>query len=351
MTGITGAERGSVSDQVGVVLLGTAGGPPWWYGSQRHGIASSFVVGDAIYLIDCGEGWGPQFRRAGLGSTGFQQGLERLRAVFLTHLHSDHVVDYPNLLTLGWSNGARDLLRPMQIFGPGDRGVLPPVFGSPDIEPPVISPGSPTPGTEEMTRRILHAFATDLNDRIRDYLVPDIDTMFQVQDITIPIRYACDPNATTAPSMEPFFVYEDDRVRVSAILVNHAPVFPAFAFRFDTDKSSVVFSGDTAACDNLVKIADNADILIHEVIDPQWVKNSFDDPLTAKNRGLINHLLAAHTSIEEVGPIAEKANVNTLLLSHLVPANNPESRWLDTCIGYSGQLVVGRDLLWLGLRG
>lgn len=351
MNGVTSGDRASARDQVGLALLGTAGGPPWWYGSERHGIASAVVVGDAVYLVDCGEGWGPQYRRAGLGPTGFQQGIERLRAVFLTHLHSDHVVDYPNLLTLGWSNGARGLASPVQILGPGNRGVLPPVFGSPEIEPRLIAPGSPTPGTVEMTHRIYEAFAADLNDRMRDYLEPDLETMFSVRDIIVPEEYAGDPNVTTAPTMEPFSVYEDDRVRVSAILVDHAPVYPAFSFRFDTDESSVVLSGDTAVCDNLVTIAEGADILVHEVIDPQWVEGCFDQPLTAKLRGLIHHLLSAHTGIEEVGPIAEKAGAKTLVLSHLVPANNPESRWLGSCIGYSGQVVVGRDLLWLGLRG
>lgn len=349
MTGKKSRYRSSTRSQVGLVMLGTAGGPPWWYGSERHGIASALVIGDAVYLVDCGEGWGPQYRRAGLGPTGFQQGIEQLRAVFLTHLHSDHVVDYPNLLTLAWSNGARGLASPVQIFGPGDRGVLPPIFGSADVEPRVIAPGSPTPGTVEMTQRIYEAFASDLNDRTRDYLLPDLDTMFTVRDIALPVKYATDPNLVPAPSMEPFQVYEDDRVRVSAILVDHAPVFPAYAFRFDTDEASVVFSGDTTRCDNLVRIAEGTDILVHEVIDPKWVEGCFGSPSVMSNRALIHHLLAAHTSIEEVGPIAEKAGAKTLVLSHLVPANNPEERWLGSCAGYSGQVVVGQDLLWLGL--
>ena len=70
-------------------------------------------------------------------------------------------------------------------------------------------------------------------------------------------------------------MFEDDRVRVSATLVAHAPVWPAFAFRFDTDDGSIVFSGDTARSENLIKLAKGADILVHEVIVTKWSMLSF----------------------------------------------------------------------------
>jgi glyoxylase-like metal-dependent hydrolase (beta-lactamase superfamily II) len=111
-----------------VVLLGTTGGPVWVVPSRapiRHGIASALVVDRAVYLVDCGEGVGLQYRRAGLGPTNLQHGLERLRAIFLTHLHSDHTIDYPNIPIFGIFNGLPGARAPVEVYGPGDRGVLP----------------------------------------------------------------------------------------------------------------------------------------------------------------------------------------------------------------------------------
>ena len=105
-----------------VVTLGTAGGPRWWSsktGQHRHGIATAVVVGDAYYLVDAGLGVGRQLERAELH-------FNKMRAMFVTHLHSDHTVDLPSLLLMGLY--ARDTGQaPVQVYGPGDRGMLPPV--------------------------------------------------------------------------------------------------------------------------------------------------------------------------------------------------------------------------------
>lgn len=336
-----------------LVLLGTSGGPPWWYRSDRAGISSAVVVGEAVYLVDCGEGWGRRYVQAGLGPAGYQKGIDNLRAAFLTHLHSDHDIDYPNLLVLAWHNGSDGLRAPVDVFGPGDRGVLPPVFGpgTDGHRIPVVSPESPTPGLVEMTQLLAKAYATDLNDRMRDYRKVDLTTLFTVHDIVLPDGAGEDPNGDPSPDMDPFPVFEDECVRVSAILVNHAPVFPAFAFRFDTADASIVFSGDTGPCDNLVKLARGADVLVHEVIDRQWVEGVFPTPPSEQDRALMNHLLAAHTAIEDVGPIAERAGVRTLVLNHLAPGNNPVERWRDAQTGFSGRLVVGEDRMQIGFGG
>ena len=87
------------ADQPGsrLLLLGTAGGPSWWPNSDRCSFSSAVIVGDAAYLVDCGEGVGTRLQQslapASLGAT-----LRTLRALFVTHLHSDHTVDYPNIL-------------------------------------------------------------------------------------------------------------------------------------------------------------------------------------------------------------------------------------------------------------
>ena len=107
-----------------LVLLGTAGGSPYWTNSDRAGIASAVVVGDRYYLVDAGREVVRQLSAAGLGDHASDTGgpLDALRAVFLTHLHSDHVVDLNNVLSAGLYNGLARADRPVPIFGPGNRG-------------------------------------------------------------------------------------------------------------------------------------------------------------------------------------------------------------------------------------
>lgn len=94
-----------------------------------------------------------------------------------------------------------------------------------------------------MWKRLVQAFATDFNDRARDNRKPTPMDVVAAHDIQLPSHLTADPNGNPHPDMQPSPVYEDGRVRVSCILVQHAPIFPAFAFRFDTDHGSVVFSG------------------------------------------------------------------------------------------------------------
>ena len=147
--------------------------------------------------------------------------------------------------------------------------------------------------------------------------------------------------------MDPVEIYrrDDNGVRVSAILVQHAPVFPAFGFRVDTPHGSVAFSGDTGRCDNVVRLAEGADILVHEVIDV--------DRLTERLRGspnfvaVRNHLAMAHSSPEEVGDIATRAGVGTLVLSHLVPGDGDPSdeEWVARVRPhFDGEIICGVDL-------
>lgn len=333
-----------------VVLLGTAGGPPWWPGSDRQGCSSAVVVGDRYYLVDVGYGFGPQLRKARLGNwSDMNNGpLDALRATFLTHLHSDHTIDLNNLLVLGAANGALQADRPIQIWGPGRRGPVTPLFGPPPA-PPVTAPENPTPGTVDTVDLIIRAYAADINDRAFDQRKAPPTQTFSAHDVPIPTAYTADPNGTPCPRMSPVTFYEDDRVRVSATLVQHAPVFPALGFRFDTDDGSIVFSGDTGPHPNVVELARGADILVHEVIAQEWVDGLFPEPRTEVQQALVQHLVRSHTTIEQVGPIAEEADVQTLVLSHVVPANWPDGKFAHARKGFSGRLVIGRDLDVIGI--
>jgi ribonuclease BN (tRNA processing enzyme) len=337
-----------------LVLLGTAGGPAWMPGSTRRGIASAVCMDDAAYLVDCGYGASERLFTAltdGQARAPFQA-LEPLRALLFTHLHSDHVVDYPALLLQGWTAGL-GRRRPVQVHGPGPRGALPPVFalpGAPAAEPAVVAARSPAPGLREMTERLFEAFATDINDRMRDYLWPDLRELVALHEIALPpIAGFRGPNETPAPEMAPFEVFADARVRVSATLVDHFPVFPAFAFRVETPEGSVVFSGDTAPCENLVRLAQGTDVLVHEVIDDAWVAQLFPPPRTPAEEALEHHLLAAHTRIEDAGRVAARAGAKTLVLNHVIPHHLAPERAQRAARHYDGRLVLGEDLAQIGI--
>lgn len=331
-----------------LVLLGTAGGPNWWLDDPRCGISSAVAVGDRYYLVDCGHGVGPQIRRARLGNWESRMAgpLDALGGIFLTHLHSDHVCDLNNILTTGLANGL-GLGGPVQVWGPGHRGTLPPA--RPGSSPNVVAPQSPTPGTAEMVEKLMGTYATDYNDRFFEQGVEVPGGYLAGHDVPIPAAYTADPNGNPHPRMSPVPFYEDDRIRVSATLVQHAPIFPALAFRFDTDDGSVVFSGDTGPSDNLVELATGADVLVHEVIADDWVAEHFPSPRDPMSEAIYQHMVGQHTRIADVGPLAERAGVGTLVLNHFVPATWPAERWEAAGKGFSGRLVVGQDLDQIGV--
>jgi ribonuclease BN (tRNA processing enzyme) len=152
--------------------------------------------------------------------------------------------------------------------------------------------------------------------------------------------------------MDPFEVYRDDNVRVTATLVDHHQVFPAFAYRFDTADGSVVFSGDTApdTKGNLRKLANGSDILVHEVIDPAWINLKFGTPEPGSPMdALKTHLFASHTSIDAVGQVATDCRVRTLVLNHIVPGNTPVTHLQQAKGNFSGTLIIGEDLMQIGI--
>ncbi|SOY61695.1 zinc phosphodiesterase, putative tRNA 3' processing RNase Z homolog [Cupriavidus taiwanensis] len=333
-----------------LVLLGTSGGRTSWRGVQAAGISSAVVVNGHVYLVDLGDGWLRRYFQAGLGAAAPARGLESLRAAFITHLHADHVVDYPSLVLFGASDGLSERKSPVRVFGPGARGKLPPVSGSTVGVSGIVAPESPTPGTVAMTEAIYRAFATDINDNILDSRKPNPRTRVEVQDIVIPSQDSIDPNTDPAPEMAPFPVYQDENVKVTATLVSHPPVYPSFAFRFDTPDGSVVFSGDTSPSRNLIRLAQGADVLVHEVIDTAWVNALYPQPRNAAQEAKAHHLVHSHTAVEDVGTVAQAANVKVLVLSHLAPADNSAGRWTRAKEGFSGDVVVGSDLQWIPLR-
>jgi ribonuclease BN (tRNA processing enzyme) len=277
-----------------LILLGTAGGPT--PKPNRAAPASAITVNGSTYVIDCGNGVARQLVLAGIK-------LSSLKAVFVTHHHSDHNADYGNLLWLAW---AADLATRVDTYGP-------------------------SPLTR-MTKQFLAMNAFDIRTRMTDEGRPPLAPLISPHDIA--------GNG---------FVMEDANVRVTAAIVAHPPVKPSLAYRFDCPDRSIVFSGDTAPSEALISLAQGAHILVHEVMHlPSIEALIASEPNAVRLR---QHLIASHTTTEQVGRIATQAGVKTLVLTHFVPGGYPflsDEIWRDAVRPFfKGEISVGRDLMAL----
>jgi ribonuclease BN (tRNA processing enzyme) len=278
-----------------LVLLGTKGGPR--VGAEgRMNPSNLLIINGVPYVIDCGYGVTRQLARAGIE-------LPRLRYIFLTHQHSDHNLEYGPLLYNSWATG---LKQQVDVYAP----------------PPAIS----------MTKEFMASMRFDIDTRIADEGKPDLRTLVAVHEV-----------AESGPVMQ------NSDVKVSALRVRHPPVEQSYAYRFDTVDRSVVFSGDTSYFPELAEFARDADVLVHEAMYLPGVDAMVKRVPNAAT--LREHLLASHTTTEDVGRIAAAAKVKTLVLSHFVPGDDPsisDAMWADGVRKhYSGRIIVGQDLLEL----
>ena len=269
-----------------LILLGTAGGPT--PKKTRSGPAQIIVVEGRGYVIDCGDGVARQMMRAGVFST--------LRHVFITHHHSDHNADYGNLLLLAW--GA-NLKTRVDTWGP--------------------------PPLSRITDLFFEMSAVDLQVREKDEGRPPLEPLVHVHEIA-----------------GPGTVMKDDLVTVTCAIVEHPLVPHALAYRFDCPDRSIVISGDTHPASSLVALARGADVLVHEAL---WLPAAPGAPGSALRR----HILNSHTTAEDAGRVAADARVKTLVLSHLVPSEDPpvsDDEWRSAAERhFTGQVIVGHDLL------
>jgi ribonuclease BN (tRNA processing enzyme) len=286
---------GAAATRTRLILLGTGGGPRPRKASSAS--AQVVVANGTPYVIDCGDGVARQLALAGVP-------LDSLRHVFITHHHSDHNADYGNLLWLAWAAGLRT---PVDAWGP--------------------------PPLERMTRLFFEMNAYDIETRIANEGRVPLVPLVHVHERT-----------------ERGLVMKDENLAVTAALVDHPPVVPAFGYRFDAADRSIVISGDTARSQRVVELARGADVLVHSALYVPAV-----DRMVARvpNAARLKESIIAHqTSAEDAGRVAQAAGVKTLVLSHLVPADDPEvtdRMWLDAARAhFRGQVIVGRDLLEIG---
>lgn len=276
------------------IVLGTKGGPRVGPGRSNPGYV--FLVDGVPYLVDCGPRVTSQLVAAGIP-------LQSIRKIFITHHHNDHNIEYGNVVNLAWTNG---LNRPIESYGP--------------------------PPLKRMTELFWELNERDISIRMADEGRPDPRALLNVAELD-----------------KPGVVYEDDKVRVTAALVNHPPVEPAFAYRFDAAGRSIVFSGDTTADDRLIALARGADVLLHEVIHVPGIDAIVASLPNAAT--LREHLIASHTPTYDVGRVAKEARVKKLVLTHLVPGDNPripDEAWTDEPRrAFNGEVVLGQDLMRL----
>ena len=276
-----------------LILLGTGGGPKIW--AARSQPSSALVLGENIYIVDAGDGVTNQLALSGLNPLS-------IKAVFITHNHSDHVAGFGNLLLRSWQSGHNG---PIKCFGPS----------------PLV----------HMAKSYRAYMNWDIQLRIRDEGRPDLGSVIDVNELS---------------RINPFFT--DEEVTVSYIKVPHGAAEPSYAYRFDFSSKSIVFSGDTSRSEALAEFAKGADILVHEVLNRDGV-----DAIVRRtypgNESFRKHILESHTSMHEVGEIATKAGVGILVLNHFVPTGSTEldkpEVWIEgVSQTYKGSIIVGEDL-------
>lgn len=348
------ASENVICETTCLVLLGVSAGRKTYRGSDQKGISSAVAVGSDVYIVDFGRGWIDNFHKAGLAAPGKADdssgGLQSLRAGFITHLHSDHTVGLPYLLTLASDGLPKRINKPFQLYGPGSGGKE--VKWNPLVpenkRAALINPDNPSASTTEMVEYIYKAYSADLNDNIADSGKPNPHSYIGVHDIVLPKEVQASAKNPT-PRMKPFEIYKDDKITVTATLVSHPPVYPAYAFRFDTKDGSIVFSGDTNKQDNLIELAKGADILAHEVISVDWVDSLFPSPRSEEQNAKADHLIKSHTTAKEAAEVATEAGVKALVLTHLAPPTLSDMDWLKDTKSFNGIVVVGKPLMNISL--
>ena len=283
--GLSGAQAEESRTQVVLLGVGNPNADP-----ERSGPAVAVVTNGVAYLVDCGPG---VVRRAAAAENKGIDALEatKLKTVFITHLHSDHTLGYPDLIFTPWVLGRTE---PLEAYGPR--------------------------GLRDMTSNIEKAWKKDVY--VRTHGLEEANrTGYKV----------------VVHEIAPGVVYRDANVTVTAFAVHHGIWDQAFGYRFDTPDKSVVISGDTKPVDSLVEACHGCDVLLHEVYNPHGEE--------LKTEHWKKYFSDFHTSPEELGNVARRAHPKLLVLYHLSMEKLPEEDLVEQVRKtYAGKMVVGRDL-------
>ena len=283
---VVGAEHSGSGTRVVVLGTGTPNADP-----ERSGPAVAIIAGDQAYLVDAGPGI---VRRAALAAR--QDSIptlapDRLRRVFLTHLHSDHTTALPDLIVGAWVLGRTD---PLDVYGP--------------------------PGSRRMTALLEQAYSEDIEMRLHGG-EPSNKTGF----------------AANAHDAAPGIVYRDSNVTVTAFEVAHGEWDHAYGYRFQTRDRTIVVSGDTRPTDAIVRACSGCDVLVHEVYSAE----RFAERPPAWQR----YHAAFHTSTTELADIASRARPKLLVLYHqLYWGDDDDALLRQVRSRYSGKVVSAHDI-------
>jgi len=270
-----------------MVLLGT--GTPN-VDPDRSGTSVAIVVNGSSYIVDFGPG---VVRRAAAAYRAGVEALEvsNLKIAFVTHLHSDHTVGYPDLIFTPWVSGRKE---PLEVYGPA--------------------------GISAMTDHILKAYEEDISVRINGLEPANIEG-YEVN----------------VHEIEPGIIYEDQNVTVKAFLVKHGSLPQAFGYLFETPDRTIVISGDTAPSSSIIESCMGCDVLIHEV----YSQAGFDKLTPERQR----YHSSFHTSSLELAEMAAEAKPGLLILYHQLLWSSTEEELLKEIRQiYHGKVVYGNDL-------
>src|SRR5713101_9192852 len=281
-----------------IVLLGT-GNPP--ADPDRSGPATAIVVDGTPYLVDFGAGVVRRAKAAvaDRGITALEP--SDLRVVFVTHLHSDHTVGYPDLILTPWLLGRRV---PLEVYGPA--------------------------GIKAMTEHIFEADRADFATRSQHYREK------------LSLASSPEGHKVNAHEITAGVVYKDANVTVTAFPTKHA--MESYGYRFDTPDRSIVISGDTNPTQATIDACHGCDVLIHEVLTLEWL---------SKRPDFQNYASKFHTSTVQLAELASKAKPGLLILYHAsvswrptvdAERSTPAELLKEITSRYSGHVVVGRDL-------
>lgn len=291
--GLFNFHKQGLSQTITVTLLGTGAPLP---SIERFGAATLVEAGGNYFLFDCGRGVTQRLWQQKIG-------VGKVNRLFLTHLHSDHIVGIPDFWLLG---------------------LMPAAYGS---RKRTLEVRGPT-GTKAMMLGIEKAFQWDIQTRIAEYPGADSGKKVNALDIGEGV------------------IYDEGGVRITAFWVNHSDVIDsALGYRLDYQGRSVLISGDTRYSDNLIKYAKNVDVLIHEVI-------AIRDEVMATSP-LARKITSYHSSPEDAGKVFSLAKPKLAVYSHVaIPPLDPSRPLLTTediikrtRKYFDGQLVVGEDLM------
>ena len=315
-------------DALHILLCGTGSPMP---DPKRADACTAIIAGGHVVIIDAGPGAWARLAQANVPPA-------QIDTVLLTHLHSDHLGDLGEVAQQSWIGGRKT---PINIYGPPapDAYTLPQ-----DAEGDTFG----TSGTTDVVKGFAQAYNADAAFRIVHH-----DPEYMPAEGARMIGHNIPkPGAEAAVT-----VLDKDGLKIEAFLVSHDPAEPAYGYRITYKGRTAVVSGDTKKVQNMVRFAKDADVLVHEALNPQMVEMlaaSLDQVGHARQAKITRDTIDYHTSPVEAAGIADEANVKLLVLTHIVPAlpnalmRHMFLRDVKAARG-NGDTMLGRDLLLISL--